>query len=403
MDFYLYEYSINNVTLTLDTNYNFNDGTIVYLNIINDYDKRKLPIIQAGIELDRSMIQKIYKYKDTAKIKFDIFEHKINHAKEVINTSLYLRHSFNIIPAFTETKYKISTDTTTEENMDQIRSYQYFEMYLIDMDAVNWFNKQLSGIFKDSSVPSVLEALLYMRNIPAKVTMATPTLLNNVQKYIILPLGNLVDNINYLNTVYGMYSAFPTIYYDLKNLYCVDRIKPNIISPVNTEYDNITFMLKNLVNNESRIEGASDDMLTKTHIINVPGQPVISDYTAKDTSTKFATITSVDENGNIRKNTIDDSSTALSYVFEYNSLTRDQIQNERMGGHRVILDIPGISVSFLKPYKTFTFNADTEYNNLNLTGHIYRVSQWSVSIHRKGLNQYSHEVNIVLYNPNRNN
>ena len=401
MDFYLYQYNINNIELTLDTNYTFTDGSITYLNIINDYDNRKLPIIQAGIEMTRDMIQKFYKYKDTALIKFDVYEQKLNNEKIVVDTSLYFRHTFSIIPAYTETKYQISTDTTTEENIDDIRSLQQFEMYLIDMNVVNWFNMQISGIFQNTSIPAVLESLFYMRNIPANTVVATPTLLNSVIDYIILPLGNLTDNILKLNMVYGMYAACPIVYYDLKYLYCINRIEPNVIVPSTTEYDNITFLLKNLTLSESQIQGSATDSSTKSHIVNIQDRPVISDYTAKDTSTKFSTIASVNESGNISKNTIDSNSTALSYVFEYNILTKDQIQNEMMGGHRVTIDIPNIAVSFLRPYKSYTFNVDTEYTDLNLTGHIYRLSQWSITIHRKGLREYSHEVNVVLYNPSR--
>ena len=48
---YKYHYSIKNVVMTLDANYNFRNGCITYLQMENDYMNRFHPIISIRMEM----------------------------------------------------------------------------------------------------------------------------------------------------------------------------------------------------------------------------------------------------------------------------------------------------------------------------------------------------------------
>ena len=247
--------------------------------IQHDYLKRRMPIIRLTIELDKDVIASIYKNKDTAVIKLEVFEQQLDADSKIINTSLFLKHTFSIIPAKNQNQYITSSDSTTEASMDTMQTLQLFEAYLMDMTAVTWFSKQLDIIFEKTAKPAALQALFQIRDVPNGILIATPPQDNKIINYVILPLGDLIGNIDVLNKTYGIYDSYPIIYYDLQYLYCINRMNPNIVLPSATNFGNITFILKNPTTPEHQISGSCTDVATKTHYINLREEPKINDYT----------------------------------------------------------------------------------------------------------------------------
>lgn len=403
MEIYKYRYSIKNIVLTLDQNYELQDGSISYMFIRHDYAQRRMPVIRAHIELEIPLIAAIYEIGDDARIKFDVYEQQMSSdEKTVLNTVLWWQHTFSIIPAMDQTNYITATDTETLENIDEMRKLQIFDMYLIDMTAVKWFTKQLDPIFKDASKPAAMHALLQLRDVPNGITIATPPMSNEIVDYMVLPLGDLIGNIDTLNTEYGLYDSYPIIYYDLLNMYIINRINPNIILPSTTDYGTVTMILENSITPEHQVCGSRDEPSTKTHYMNLNQIPTINDYTPNMSSTKFATIASVDSSGNVVKQTLDEDATALAYVYALNSLTVDQAVNEVFQGRQVSIELNCASVKFLKPYKLYNFSTDTQYEDLQLSGATFRITDWAISINRETVGSdptYTHEITINLTEP----
>ena len=66
-------YVPKNVEMTINENlYSFLDGSVTYMNIMHQYIKRSLPVIQMGIEMDLATVADVYKNRDVARIKLDI-------------------------------------------------------------------------------------------------------------------------------------------------------------------------------------------------------------------------------------------------------------------------------------------------------------------------------------------
>lgn len=387
MIMYMYEYRILKLVITAGDEFSVQDGSVVYMYIYHDYRARRMPIIQMKIELDTPTIRAIYKNRDTAKMKLEIHEYQYEaneDSPKIVNTSLFLQHTFSIIPAKDQDNYITSEDSDTVENIDEMKSLQLFEAYLIDMDAVNWFTQEICAIFEDSPKPTAMQALFEMRGIPNNTLVATPPLDNDKIRYTILPLGDLIGNMEVLNGRYGLYDVKPWIYYDLDKLYCVNWKKPNIILPSASEYGTITLLLMNLISTDRQAVGSCNDAETKTHYINIQEMPHINDYTDKINATKFATVQSVDYDGNVDKTTLSEDDRALQYIFAENTMTVDQMINENMQGKNIQVQIPSASVMFLKPYKTVNFKVGTQFQSLDLEGHEYRLAGWSLSITREG-------------------
>ena len=411
---YVYRYTPYGVEITLDQNYAITDGSISYLYIVHDFEQRRLPIIKIHIDLEAETIEKMYKYKDTGKIKLSIKEQQIDSTEKVINSRNYLDYVFSYIPAKDQNEYLTSKDIETESIADEMSKYQSFECYLIDMDAVNWFTKQISVNFHNASKPAILHALLEMRNIPYGKVIATPPQDYSNVKNAVFPYGDLIGNILLLNHKYGIYNFTPTIYYDLHYLYCVNRLNPNIILNQHNDYGEVLFLLYNSTDPSREAEGSYDDTEAKTHVINIKQDPVITNAQQKKTSSKFATVTTINKKGKvskqttaINKNTITKTSSsetpsAMAYAYAYNNLTQDQLINDNLAKGRTIdLIINNINLSALRPYKRYSFQVDTQFVNMDLNNKTFKLRAWGTVISRDGGRSeksiYIHTTNISLF------
>lgn len=403
MDLYQYRYIPCNVVITMGgLDYTFDDGTIAYFSMGHDYVNRRMPVIFMQMEMDDKTIGMIYDNVETAVLKLEIIEKQLDPSTEqVLNTTMFMKHSFNIIPRNEQNTYITSQDSVTQENMDPMRNPQVFEFYLIDKTAVTWFTREITGIFQNASRPDILQALFQMRNIPSNIVIATPPSNLDPIDYILLPLGDLVGNIDTLNKAYGIYDSYPFIYYDMDYLYCINKMRPNVTIKSATDFGTVTVILRNPNKAEHNVSGSYTDFATKTHYFNLNHGPSIIDQSLQDGSTKFATVTTINSAGDIEKATIRNDATKLQYVYAHNDLTMQQVINETIVGHKVSLYTENCCVSFLRPWKSFTFDVDTQYMDLELTGHEYRLVGWKFEIRREGINNFLHTVNMTLIRPTR--
>lgn len=402
MEIYQYRYIPKNVEIMIDQNYIFRDGSVTYLNIIHNFRKRRLPVIQFGIEMETRLIRLLYQYKDTATVKLDVYEQQLDSiGGKVLGTKLYMQHTFSIVPMRDPNVYITATDEKTEKLTDVMKKLQNFEMYLIDLKAVNWFTQEISAIYAKATHAEALNAVFLERGIPQSIVVATPPAVVEDIENVTIPIQDLVHNIYHLNHTYGLYDCVPLIYHDLEYLYCLSKRKPDIVMDDTTEYGNVSFILLDPDDPAHDITGSCDDDKNKTHWINLNQPPDIYDESVRDTNAKFSTITTVNGKGEVTKTTLDDSATALIYVYAITDLTESQILNEFISGHFIALKALNSSVRFIKPYKDYMFATGESYMNLGLAGNIYRLLGWVLGIHREGTNNYLSEVTMTLYNPER--
>lgn len=400
VELYRFVYTVRNIELTLeDTSYTFEDGTCVYCIIRHDYLNRRFPIIQIGIEMDSDVIQAFFEKKEVAQLKIDIYEQQLGENDDIIDTKLFLRHTFNCVSARDQTAYVTTPDNTTQEFVDVMRRVQLMELYLIDMDMVNTFAKQMSFILKNVSKAAALQVCFAERDVQPKTVIATPPQYEKTIDYVSMPLGDLITNIATLDNAYGLYDSEPIIYYDYKNIYCLNSLTPNITIESTTEFGNITFWLLNQSNPQHNIVGSATLADRKTHLINLQNEPEIFDTSERNTSVKFATLMSVASDGTINQRTMDPETTKVQFIREQNELTQDQYVNQVMTGHILSINTNSCCVSFLKPYKTYIFEVDTQYTDKDLTGHEYRLIGYILDIQRDKPDKYRHNVTITLQRP----
>lgn len=397
---YRYVYTVRNIELTLGmTNYTFRDGVCTYFIMTNDYLNRRFPVIQIGIEMDAEMIQLFFENKEEAKLKLDVYEQQLDGNDNIINTTLFLRHTFDCVSARDQTAYITTPDLDSENKIDVMRRLQEMELYLIDMEMVNTFAKEISLILKNVSKAAALQILFSERDVLPGIVIATPPQYEKTLDYISVPLDDLVGNIETINDGYGLYDSTPIIYYDYKYIYCLNSLTPNIIMNNATDFGNVRFMLLNQTNQSHNVVGSADIPAEKVHIINLQSEPEIYDTSERSSSTKFSTLLTVASDGTINQQTMDGTNTKIQFIREQNELTQAQYVNQTMTGHIVSIETNNCCVSFLKPYKSYQFQVDTQYADKGLTGHEYRLIGYILDIQRDKPDKYKHTVSIRLRKP----
>lgn len=397
MDIHKFVYAVKNIVLTLNNrNYEFLDGVCIYFTLRHDYLKRKLPVIQIGLEADPDIIDQFYRYKDDAKLRVDVLEYEIGEDDHIVNTRLFLRRSFNCIAARDQTSYITTPDQESKDLVDEMRKLQVLELYLIDMEYVNRFTMETSLIVNRCSKASCLQAIFMNRDIPSGVVIATPPMYDEIHENITIPLSDLVKSVGTLNTKYGLYDSRPIVYYDYEYLYCLNLVNPNVTFTRPTEYGTVMFMLLNTTNPEHNVVGSISDPVTKCHYTNLQFEPTILDIEDHDTATQFATILGITSDGSVNKTTLAEHDTKLRYIREFNELSRDQMINEHLPGHIVQINTNSSCASFLKPYKKYMFDVDSQYSDKKLAGYDYRLIGYTLDLQREDPNRYTSMLSITL-------
>lgn len=398
LSIFKYHYVIKNIVMTLDANYNFDDGSVSYFSIDCDYMNRICPVINMRLEMPVYMAKKFYEHQDDAMIKFDIYEYQYA-GEAVVGISLWFQHSFRAIPAKDINNYITSTDTITEQEMDPMRGLQQMDMYLIDMDMVKKFTQKITGIYNNISKAAAIHTLFQLRNFPTRNVIATPPAQDSIIPNCVISMGTLPENISELNNRYGIYTSNPIVFYDLDYVYVIDRFDPNVTLSRAKDFSNITFIYKNLNLPDRNMCGSCNDPSSKTHFINFEQTPTVEDYRPESSSQNFGTITTVNKEGTVNKETIDDNATALRYVYEENDQTSSQYINESLYNRTITVNVPDVALSFIKPYKNVTFQCGTMFSSLGLdSGATYRILRWTAEIVREGSGTETSYLHSVSFN-----
>lgn len=389
---------------TKNKKYEYADGSVTYVNYLCDYIKSRLPMIQLGIEMEPDALADIYNdvsNDDDPILTFDLDEEKYDHETEkLLDTKKFLSGEFSIIPARDRTAYELATDpASTEALNNSLKSRQQFECYLVRMEPVDWFNKAYENMFETVSTPEILQTVFQVRNIPAKVVVASPPVRQSNIENLNIPLDTLIGNINELNTKYGIYEDKPIVFYDYNKLYCISRKNPNITIKNALDYGTVTFELPNPGETGAMLTGSGNEADTKTHWFRIDKEPDVGDQGTKETHAKASTIMSVSSKGKIGKDTLDPNSTATHYVYQKNDLSREQYLNETMIRDPLTVVSSNAQASVLAPYKDYIFDLGSTFENSKLNGKIYRLIAWSLAVQRDGKERYVSELSIVLFKP----
>ncbi|MDE6041785.1 MAG: hypothetical protein K2F99_09440 [Muribaculaceae bacterium] len=398
------------------TEFKYKDGAVTYFNMINNYVTHHFPVISMGLQTEIKIIRMIYNFLRDTKITLTIREDKLGEDEVLVGTDVFMKHTFAIVPMFEQPVYitsdQIYDNSKSKEEQGQedlegevetMRTFQNFQMYLVDLEIINQFDKEYSDHLTDVSYAGALQKLFMARDIPPDKGFCTPPLLTDKLPDVSIPIGDLVENIIDLNTKYGLYDSVPIVYNDTEWFYCINKIKPDIEYEEPGDYGTVTFILLDPEKPHREIQGSHDDGERKVHWVNLQEDPVDFDHSIRDENSKLSTLTSVDGLGKVDTDNVDEENTRMRFIYSMNELTVDQVKNEMLHGPTIGVHMNNARIKFFRPYKDYTFEVDESYTGLNLHGHMYRILGLVLDIQRVGAVEYRTSEMVVLYRPQHDN
>lgn len=379
-EIYKHRFVVTDATITAGSQFYIDPMHIGVIQFEYDYMNRRLPIIKLSVSLTEETMQAIQSNLETAKMALEVLDNAIDGDEVVINSKVLIHDTFDIVPA---TGADDTTgDITSQYETDPEQAIQL--LYLIKRDRVQWLDKEIASIFKNTDKSTAVLALFSMRDIPSKTCVITPPSVNQSIDNLVLPMGDVIGNIDTINTQYGLWSSDAIIFDDYTYLYCIDRNNPNIIINRTSDYDTVMFKVPSNDNTLWIATGSGDDAKNKCHYVNIAYDPSVEDNTATTTQTEFGTLTSVDTNGTVKKYTVDANSPKIKVIRSTNDLSVDQYMSQLANPIIVTLTATDCSLDIFKPYKNYWFDVE-ETNALyeKLASKIFRLQYLSSTLNKK--------------------
>ena len=377
-----HRYSFTSFTMTAGTEYDIDPAHIGAIQFEYDYLRRRLPIIKVTISLTDEQVRNMFDNEDTAKVSIEIIDNALDDAGNIISSTPFVHDTFDIIPATGSDDY---TGETYTDALSEDPNFTVMCLYLVKNERIQWLDKKIATIFKNTDKAAAIQSLFSMRDIPPKTCVISPPVSNDIIDNLVLPLGDLVENLDMLNMQYGLWSSTTIIFDDYTYLYCIDRNNPNVILSRATDFDTIMFKVPKSDNAMLVAYGSGNDSVNRCHYVNLAIGPSIENNTNTTTKMEFGTITSIDSEGKVKKYTVDENSPKMKFVRATSDITIDQFVNNKLANPiNVTVTATDISIGIFRPYKNYRFDIE-EINTMHdaLANKVFRVSFCTISLTKK--------------------
>lgn len=377
-----HRYSFTSFTMTAGTEYDIDPAHIGAIQFEYDYLRRRLPIIKVAISLTDEQVRSMFDNEDTAKVSIEIIDNALDDAGNIISSTPFIHDTFDIIPATGSDDY---TGETYTDSLSEDPNFTVMCLYLVKNERIQWLDKKIATIFKNTDKAAAIQSLFSMRDIPPKTCVISPPVSNDIIDNLVLPLGDLVENLDMLNMQYGLWSSTTIIFDDYTYLYCIDRNNPNVILSRATDFDTIMFKVPKSDNAMLVAYGSGNDSVNRCHYVNLAVGPSIENNTSTTTKMEFGTITSIDSEGKVKKYTVDENSPKMKFVRATSDITIDQFVNNKLANPiNVTVTATDISIGIFRPYKNYRFDIE-EINTMHdaLANKVFRVSFCTISLTKK--------------------
>lgn len=377
-----HRYSFTSFTMTAGTEYDIDPTHIGAIQFEYDYLRRRLPIIKVTISLTDEQVRNMFDNEDTAKVSIEIIDNALDDAGNIISSTPFVHDTFDIIPATGSDDY---TGETYTDALSEDPNFTVMCLYLVKNERIQWLDKKIATIFKNTDKAAAIQSLFSMRDIPPKTCVISPPVSNDIIDNLVLPLGDLVENLDMLNMQYGLWSSTTIVFDDYTYLYCIDRNNPNVILSRATDFDTIMFKVPKSDNAMLVAYGSGNDSVNRCHYVNLAIGPSIENNTNTTTKMEFGTITSIDSDGKVKKYTVDENSPKMKFVRATSDITIDQFVNNKLANPiNVTVTATDISIGIFRPYKNYRFDIE-EINTMHdaLANKVFRASFCTMSLTKK--------------------
>ena len=389
---YIYKYKIESLNVI------FNDGTIEdidsgmvsHLYMEYDYDNLYFPILNISVVIKDTLYNKINNENETVKFRVKINKYAYNQDDTLVN---YQTVCNDLFVCFSDKKVVV-TDEESVKNKEKVESNDIpsnnannRNFYLFKEEVINC--KKNFNLSVSSSTLTSLVVYLFGECDIKKLLMSKLDNDSSISN-ILIPSGNLIECIDYINELKGFYNKGLLVFFDLDVAYFIDK-NYKCTAWRNNEVQMTHMHISNQNNASSQLNGMftnkdrkSHHIFANTDRISITNQNLLNDQMQGNNITivnnKSNTINNIKEDttqiGKANKN--------ILVVKEDNKYLVNEIK-ERLKENECILEVAflGIDLECLTPNKEFLLTY--EDSNLNKKyGGGYRICKYTAALKKDG-------------------
>lgn len=225
-----YKYNIKYTVDTLIILFNNGDiteiepGMVTHLYIENDYDNLYFPLMNIGVVIDDELYNRIQNENETVRFRlrinknlYDINNVFVKYEQYCNDTFISFLNKEVIVKDKTEIKEKQELERTyaTQNTRSNNRTFYLFKDDIVKCKSVLNISIQKA---------TLTDLVIYMFN-QANINKLLMTKLDNTENItnILIPSGNLIQCISYLNQIKGFYNKGLLLFFDVNNSYFIDK------------------------------------------------------------------------------------------------------------------------------------------------------------------------------------
>lgn len=356
-NFMKYTYKILSCSITADKKtYNLdpNSGAkITHLMIDHLYMVHTVPYIVTNIQLPFKILEELYNNQNKIKINLDILEIESDINDDIKSKKSFIKKTFEA--DLTKDKgtvmedKKASPDDKEIEGQDGIYNAEFI---LYSTDDINLFKIEDCFIFSKVNAGTALTSFIANRGIKKNVVASVPSI--TTTKNMMIPMGDLMDNIKYLTMYYGLYPCVPLVYKDIDQFYVINKF--DIPIKIGSNKSIIKFIYNDSKTFESGIVDAKTD--PNSIIISLKGESHIEpNINMKHVHmSEGANVIAVDTNGKVAKVNVHKNIAKTKVVRKYHELSEKLAMGSAQPYKILNVEMDDVSLSLFKPYIKYMYD-----------------------------------------------
>lgn len=399
----LIKYKVDNMDIL------FKNGDIVtigsswvtHLYIEKDFDNLYFPIFNISVVIKDELYDRINRENETVQFRLRIVKNIYDSDNKLLQYELYCNKLFRCFMD-KETVIKDNEQVKDKKETEETESANYRSnprnFYLFTDDVLNCKNMFNLSI-RDADLTDLVIYLLG----ESKITNVLMSKLDNKEhiKDLILPNGNLIDTLNYLNELKGFYKKGMLLFFDIDCAYLID--KNALCTSWRKNEVRVTHIhVANQKNSDSQLNGQFINKDRKqTHVfahterVQMSNKNILNDQIVGNAVTvidaKTNTVTNIKTNstqiGNANTNLL---STKSSNMYTLSSIETRMLENEYICNMAFI----GLDIDVFSPNKELLITYEDPELNKKYSGN-YRLSKVTATL-KKDADELVGEIQVTL-------
>lgn len=387
-----YRYKVENLDILFSDGSveSVESGMVTHLYLEKDYDTLYFPIINISVVMKDTLYDRINRENEKIKFRLKINKYVYDSDNNFINYQAFCN---DVFICFSDKKIIINDEESVKlkENVEpgDIPSNRSNNrnFYLFKEEVINC--KQTMNLSVSSA--TISDLVIYMFNeCGIKKLLMTKLDNDSSVENLLIPTGNLIECLKYLNELKGFYNKGLLLYFDLDTAYFIDNSakctawRKNEVRVTHMHISNQKNSSSQLTGMYMNSERKSYHIFANTDRIEITNQNILNDQIQGNNITVINNKTNNVNNIKTDTTQIGNANKNIYVVKENNKFMVNELK-ERLNENECILSIAflGIDLDCLTPNKEFLLTYEDSKLNKKYGGG-YRISKYTAALKKDG-------------------